>query len=151
MALGGYFGSRLMTNIREDKGYTYGISSALLGNWEGGVITISTQCDNNYSMAVIDEIKKEVSNLKKNDFCTDELNRLKRFAMTQIAGILDSPFTIMDYYENQRHVLTSVDYYNQMQQSINLLTSQRISELADKYLDINEFRISIAGNPNNKV
>ena len=71
--------------------------------------------------------------------------------MTQIAGILDSPFTIMDYYENQRHVLTSVDYYNQMQQSINLLTSQRISELADKYLDINEFRISIAGNPNNKV
>lgn len=151
MALGGYFGSRLMTNIREDKGYTYGISSALLGNWEGGVMTISTQCDNNYSMAVVDEIKKEVVNLKKNDFCNDELNRLKRFAMTQIAGMLDSPFSIMDYYENQRHVLTPVDYYKQMQQSINSLTSLRISELADKYLNVDEFRISIAGNPNNKV
>jgi predicted Zn-dependent peptidase len=34
-ALGGYFGSRLMTNIREDKGYTYGISAALMGYREG--------------------------------------------------------------------------------------------------------------------
>lgn len=145
MALGGYFGSRLMTNIREDKGYTYGISAALLGNWEGGVATISTQCDNSYANAVIEEVKKEIELLKINNFNDDELTRLKRYAMTQIAGTLDSPFSIMDYYENVRHVLTPPDYFLTMQQCLNNLTSERISELAKKYLNTDELRISIAG------
>lgn len=145
MALGGYFGSRLMTNIREDKGYTYGISAALLGNWEGGVATISTQCDNSYANAVIDEVKKEIELLKLDNVNDEELTRLKRYAMTQIAGTLDSPFSIMDYYENQRHVLTPPDYFLAMQQSLNNLTSHRIAELAHKYLNTDELRISIAG------
>lgn len=49
MALGGYFGSRLMTNIREDKGLTYGISASLLGNHEGSYMTIGAQCDGAYT------------------------------------------------------------------------------------------------------
>ena len=146
MALGGYFGSRLMTNIREDKGYTYGISASLLGNWEGGVATISTQCDNSYVKQVIDEVKKEIESLKYNDVDDDELNRLKQYAMTQIAGILDSPFSIMDYYENMRHVLTPTNYFYLMQQSLNNLTSERITTLAQQYLKVDELRISVAGN-----
>lgn len=148
MALGGYFGSRLMTNIREDKGYTYGISSALLGNWEGGVMTISTQCDNRYTQAVIKECKKEIELMKTDNFSAEELNRLKRYAMSQIAGILDSPFSIMDYYENQRHVLTPIDYFDRMQHSLKNLSSQRIATLAQQYLHLDEMRISIAGNRN---
>jgi len=54
MALGGYFGSRLMTNIREDKGLTYGISSSLLGNYEGSYMTIGAQCDGAYTERVLD-------------------------------------------------------------------------------------------------
>ena len=146
MALGGYFGSRLMTNIREDKGYTYGISASLLGNWEGGVATISTQCDNSYVKQVIDEVKKEIESLKYNDVDDDELNRLKQYAMTQIAGILDSPFSIMDYYENMRHVLTPPDYFYSMQESLNNLTSERIATLAQQYLTVNKLYISVAGN-----
>lgn len=148
MALGGYFGSRLMANIREDKGYTYGISAMLMGHWEGGVMTISTQCDNSYANAVIEEVKKEIENLKQNNFNDDELLRLKRYAMTQIAGILDSPFSIMDYYENVRHVLTPIDYLEASQHSIKNLTSQRIASLAHQYLNTGELRISIAGAPN---
>lgn len=146
MALGGYFGSRLMTNIREDKGYTYGISASLLGNWEGGVTTISTQCDNIYVKQVIAEVKNEIEKLKQNNVDDDELNRLKQYAMTQIAGILDSPFSIMDYYENMRHVLTPPNYFQSMQQSLNNLTSKRIATLAQQYLNIEELCISIAGN-----
>lgn len=148
MALGGYFGSRLMANIREDKGYTYGISAMLMGHWEGGVMTISTQCDNSYTNAVIEEVKKEIENLKQDNFNDDELLRLKRYAMTQIAGILDSPFSIMDYYENVRHVLTPIDYLEASQLSIKNLTSQRIASLAQQYLNLEELRISIAGAPN---
>lgn len=148
MALGGYFGSRLMTNIREDKGYTYGISAMLLGHWEGGVITISTQCDNSYTKAVIEEVKKEIELMKLDNFSNDELTRLKRYAMTQIAGMLDSPFSIMDYYENMRHALTPADYFKQMQISLANLSSTRIASLAQKHLNIDKMRISIAGDKN---
>ncbi len=146
MALGGYFGSRLMTNIREDKGYTYGISALLLGHWEGGVISITTQCDNTYTKDVIKEIKNEIELMKCDNFSDDELNRLKRYAMTQVAATLDSPFSIMDYYENMRHVLTPKTYFNDMQYSLNNLTSEKLSSLAEKYLNIEDMRISIAGN-----
>lgn len=148
MALGGYFGSRLMTNIREEKGYTYGISAMLMGHWEGGVATIATQCDNTYAKAVIEEVKNEIEFIKKDNINDEELNRLKRYAMTQIAGTLDSPFSIMDYYENRRHVLTPDGYFQAMQQSLKKLTSQRIASLATKYLNIDELRISISGNKN---
>lgn len=145
MALGGYFGSRLMTNIREEKGYTYGISAMLMGHWEGGVATISTQCDNSYAKSVIEEVKNEIEFIKQDNINDEELNRLKRYAMTQIAGTLDSPFSIMDYYENQRHVLTPDGYFQAMQQSLKKLNSQRIATLAQQYLNIEELRISIAG------
>lgn len=51
-ALGGYFGSRLMTNIREDKGYTYGISASLLGYRNNSFISISCQCDTSHTWQV---------------------------------------------------------------------------------------------------
>ena len=51
----------------------------------------------------------------------------------------------MDYYENTRHVLTPHDYFEEMQHSIQNLSSERIAELAQKYLSTENLRISIAG------
>ncbi len=146
MALGGYFGSRLMTNIREDKGYTYDISAGLLGNWECGVISISTQCDNRYVPSVIDEVKKELVRMSADDFTDVELERMKQFAMSQLAAMLDSPFSTMDYYENMRLLCTPDDYFEQQQQAIAKISSHRIASLAEKYMPLDELRIAIAGN-----
>ena len=63
-ALGGYFGSRLMTNIREDKGYTYGISASLLGYRNNSFISISCQCDTSHTWQVAKEIKTEIEKLQ---------------------------------------------------------------------------------------
>lgn len=145
MALGGYFGSRLMLNIREDKGYTYGIFAALLGFKEGGVINISTQCDNSYTYYVIDEIIKEIESLKHNNMSDDELNRLKRYAMSQVVTTLDSPFSIMDYYENIRCANTPEDYFNQQINAINSLSSELIADIASKYILSENIYTAIAG------
>lgn len=145
MALGGYFGSRLMLNIREDKGYTYGIYAALLGFKEGGVINISTQCDNSYTYPVIEEIHKEIELLKHDNMSEDELNRLKRYAMSQVVTSLDSPFSIMDYYENIRCAGTPDDYFNQQIDAINSLSSVLIANLASKYLLSENIYTAIAG------
>ncbi len=146
MALGGYFGSRLMSNIREEKGYTYGITAGLMGNWECGVIVISTQCDNRYVQDLIVEVKKEISRMASDDFTDSELDRLKKFAMTQLASTLDSPFSTMDYYENIKLSRIPEDYFEQQQLSLAGLTSGRIALLAGKYLREEELRIAVAGN-----
>lgn len=145
MALGGYFGSRLMANIREDKGYTYGINAAQLGYLEGGVTTISCQADPRYVNPLIDEVVKEINTLRDTPMEYDELTSLKRFAMSSLASTLDSPFSIMDHHINHIHVATPENYFELQQKAITQLTPERISEVVAKHLDLSKMKISIAG------
>lgn len=144
-ALGGYFGSRLMMNIREDKGYTYGISAALLGTHEGSYTLISAQCDNNYTDSLIHEVRNELIKMATEPLSDDEMKRLTFNVYSDLASTLDSPFNIMDYYELQRVVGTPKDYFARRLQTIKTLTPQRICQLSEQYLRPEQLHISIAG------
>ncbi len=149
MALGGYFGSRLMSNIREDKGYTYGISAGLLGYPEGGVITIDSQCDNTYTNLLIDETINEINRLKSDPMDSDELSHVRRYAMTSLAATLDSPFSIMDYYINLRHYAMPADYFMKQQTAIRELSADTIMKMARKYYNLDNLYTSVAGSIDN--
>ena len=144
-ALGGYFGSRLMMNIREDKGYTYGISAALMGSRDGSSITISAQCDNRYTKALIDEVKIELERMVSQPLSPDELNRLKFNVSSDLASTLDSPMTMMDYYELRRTVGIPDDYFYARQKTLASITPEIVCEMAARYLRPDLLRISIAG------
>lgn len=148
MALGGYFGSRLMSNIREDKGYTYGIQANLLGYREGGVISIMTNTAPEYVAPVIEETKKEIERLKDTLMDDEELSNVKSYAMTSLAAMLDTPFQIMDYYISQLHNDTPPDYFADQVKAINSLTAEQIVTLSRKYLDTGKMLVSIAGPAN---
>ena len=135
-----------MTNIREDKGYTYGISAALMGYREGACVHISTQCDNKYVYPLIDEIKKEIELLQSGGVSDEELARLQNYIMTSLVATLDSPFSIMEYYETLRAIGVGPDYFESQLQSVKNITSERIAQMATRYLDIESMYISIAGN-----
>lgn len=144
MALGGYFGSRLMSNIREDKGYTYGIQANLLGYREGGVVSIMTNTAPQYADAVIRETKYEILRLREEPMDADELAKLKSNAMTSLAAILDTPFSIMDHHISQFHTGTPPDYFSKQVEAINNLTSADITRLARKHIDIGKMLITVA-------
>lgn len=144
-ALGGYFGSRLMMNIREDKGYTYGISAALLGAKEGGYITISAQCDNRYTEALIDEVRAELRRMADEALSADEMARLRFNVASDLASTLDSPMTMMDYYELIRTVGIPPDYFEARQHTLASVTPETICRLSETWLKPDELRISIAG------
>lgn len=146
MALGGYFGSRLMLNIREDKGYTYGIQAHLLGYREGGLISVSTSTDGSYVESVIDEIVGEFNRLKNGYFEEGEMNRLKRYALSQLVSILDSPFSMLDYVMNMRKALTPKDYFDRQQEIIHAITPDDFARLANEYIDLSQLKITVAGN-----
>lgn len=144
-ALGGYFGSRLMTVIREEKGLTYGISAALLGHHEGSFITISSQCDNAYVDDVIRAINEEIHRLANEPMDIGELTTLKRYIKSTLAASFDTPFSAMDYFTAHRLIGTPSDYLERQQRAMKELTPELIMELADKYIVQPKKFISVAG------
>lgn len=144
MALGGYFGSRLMANIREEKGYTYGISGGLIGVQDGSYINIRSQQDVKYTEAVIEEIVKEIEILANSPMDADELERVRSFAMTQLATNLDTPFDIAHYRMLETSSGMPHDYFNRMQQSIIGITPEKIAEITARYILPSMMRTAIA-------
>lgn len=148
MALGGYFGSRLMSNIREEKGLTYGINAGLYGYREGSMVMISAQTSNETVAPLIDETRKEIEYLKTGKMSDDELIRLKRHMVTQLLTQLDTPFAIMDYYENLHLNDIRGDYFRQQWNAINSMSYKKIGEMANKYLDTDKMLVAVAGDSN---
>ncbi len=134
MALGGYFGSRLMSNIREDKGLTYGITSFLLGYPEGGIIGIESATDPSTVDKLISETLKEVDRLSTGDFSNEEITRLKRHLMSGLASSLDTPFDMMDYYVTCKLSQIPADYFVRQVEAVANLTPDLLGEMARKYI-----------------
>ncbi|MBD5219439.1 MAG: insulinase family protein [Bacteroidales bacterium] len=134
MALGGYFGSRLMSNIREDKGLTYHISAVLMGEHNESMALVSALCDKSSTEQVVAEISEELRRLAANPPEGEELSRLKLHAMTDLAEMLDNPANVMSYYITQLLVGTPVDYFAAQQQALRALTPEIISDMAARYL-----------------
>jgi len=135
MALGGYFGSRLSSNIRESKGYTYGIQSFLLGMREGGIFKIVTECDPSYIEGVLEEVNVELGRLVSCPPEGEELLRVKRTALMSLASVAETAMTRLDYQiDGYKGGFDACDYYMRQLRSIEALSPERISEIASKYL-----------------
>ena len=145
MALGGYFGSRLMSSIREDKGYTYGIQSMLVGAHEGGYVKIETQCDNNYVEPLIENVMAEVAAMATRPLDDGELTRLKRFYATSLVSQLDSPFTMMDSAITSQLVGTPASYFADQQRVLSAITADDIARVSARYLDLSRLTVAVAG------
>ena len=147
--LGGYFGSRLMSNIREDKGYTYGINSSLSGRAFDGYIGISTECDTQYTWQVIEETKKEMRRLQEEPIPQQELDIVKRHMLSDLVKTLDTPFNIGGYIGNMFCYGVYPEYFNEQVQEIINVTSDQLLTIAQRYFDLEKLRVVIACDKNN--
>ncbi len=136
---GGFFGSRLMSNIREDKGYTYGIHSYLQNYKYAGVWMISTDAGKEVCRATIDEVYKEMKKLRENLVEEQELKLVKNYMLGALLGDLDGPFQIISRWKTYiLHGLTE-DYFNQTINVIKNVGSQKLNDLAKTYLKEEDF------------
>ncbi len=145
MALGGYFGSRLMLNVREDKGYTYGIHAYLKGTLDGSMVCIATQTDHKYTEHVLQEIRNELERLASEPMNADELMRLRQHIGSALMETLDSPFSIINYYQTKLLVGMPDGYFNMQADIARHLTPELVVEMARKYLQPGQMRVVIVG------
>ncbi|HEX7903473.1 MAG TPA: pitrilysin family protein [Chitinophagaceae bacterium] len=136
---GGFFGSRLMSNIREDKGYTYGIHSYLQNHVHDSAWMISTEAGKDVSEATVTEIYKEMKNLREELVEEDELLLVRNYLMGGILGDLDGPFQIIARWKNM--VLNNLDeqYFYDSINTIKTVSAEEIQQLAQKYLNPEDF------------
>lgn len=81
---GGYFGSRLMSNIREDKGYTYGISAGIMFYPDSGLMLVSTETDNEYVEPLIREVYHEMDKLRAEAVSETELAMVRNYMLGEM-------------------------------------------------------------------
>jgi len=136
---GGFFGSRLMSNIREDKGYTYGIHSYLLNHIHDSAWMISTEAGKEVCEATIAEVYKEMKELREVAVDDEELSLVKNFMIGSILGDLDGPFQIIGRWKNL--ILNGLDdqYFYKSIETIKSITPQELQELANRYLVEKDF------------
>ena len=130
---GGFFGSRLMNNIREDKGYTYGIHSYIQNHIASSAWMISTEAGRDVCEATIQEVYKEMDALCNEPIDEEELALVRNFMIGSILGDLDGPFQIMSRWKNIiLNGLTESYFYDSIH-IIKTITAAELQALAKKY------------------
>lgn len=143
--LGGYFGSRLMNNIREDKGYTYGIGSGISSLQDAGYLYIATEVGTEVCAAALIEIYKEIELLKNELVGEEELNLVRNYMLGSMLGSLENVFSHADKFKNIHFAGLGYDYYEKYIQKVKTITVEEIKDLANKYLSGNDFTEVIVG------
>lgn len=136
--LGGYFGSRLMKNIREEKGYTYGISSSLSSLDLSGYKVISTEVGHKYYQKTIDEIYKEIRQLQNNPVTNEEMAVVRNYMSGEMVRMFDGPFALAESFKSAWEFGLDNSYYYRLAEKIKTIQADEIIELAKTYYNIND-------------
>ncbi len=144
--LGGYFGSRLMSNLREDKGYTYGVSSFIANYVKAGYFSISTEVNVKYTNAALDEIISEIQKLREIKVGDVELQLVKNYIYGTFLRNFDGPFALADRYRSVKDFGLSFDFYKRSLEEILKIDANQLIEAARKYLDPDDMIRLVVGN-----
>lgn len=142
---GGYFGSRLMRNIREEKGYTYGIESNVDFMRFGGYLTISADVANENVDRVRSEIDAEIDKLKSDLVSTDELDTVRAFLLGSLLHNIDGPLNVSDRYQMTIIEDVDPDHFPHLMDTIKHISPAELRELAVKYLGTESDREIVVG------
>jgi zinc protease len=143
--LGGYFGSRLMANIREDKGYTYGIGSGLASLVNTGYFFISTEVGAEVTNQTLEEIYKEVKILREELVSDSELETVRNYMLGQFLRSVDGPFALADKFKAIWEFGLDYSYFDNYFKAVQTVTPQQIRDMANKYLQENDLIECVVG------
>jgi predicted Zn-dependent peptidase len=132
--LGGYFGSRLMSNLREDKGYTYGVHSTIYTRLYTGVFEISTEVNKENTKAAIDEIKIELLRLRMELVEEEELQIVKNYIIGHTLRGIDGPIKTSKLFKTLLVHDLNFNFSKEFENSVRKVSPQRLNELANQYL-----------------
>jgi len=143
--LGGFFSSRLMKNIREDKGYTYGISSSVTSLDISGYKVIATEVSKKNCRKTIDEIYREIRLLQTVPVEKVELDIVRNYISGEMIRMFDGPFSLAESFKSTWEFGLDNNYYYRLAEKIKTIEPDEIIELAQTYYNIDKLYEITAG------
>ncbi len=143
--LGGYFGSRLMANIREEKGYTYGIGSFVLFLKEASYLVISTEVGNEYIEPTLVEIAVEMRRLQTELVSENELETVKSYLLGEFLRDFDGPFALAASFKAINDFDLDYSFYDDALKVLRNVTAAELLQLAKQYLNPEDCYTVVAG------
>ncbi len=143
--LGGYFGSRLNLNLREDKGFTYGAFSRFEGRIQAGPFSAGAEVRNDVTDRAVDEILKEIRRLVEEPVSVEELTNVQRYMTGSFPIQIETPVQVAQRMINIEMYGLGKTYYNTYNSRILNITPAEISRVAGAYLHPDRLAIVAAG------
>lgn len=137
--LGGFMGSRLMQNVREKKGLTYGINAYLLGLRDESTVTIVTDCNLERAATVLQEIRHEMEALGSTLASTDELKRLRQHMSSALLKLIDTSIARAALIAKGARDGFGEEYIKRHLEILSGITSEEIRDVAARYLRPDRF------------
>jgi predicted Zn-dependent peptidase len=131
---GGYFGSRLMSNIREDKGYTYGIGAGVVNCPGSGIMAITTEADNQYIDAIIQEVYHEIDRLCNDLAPREEIEMVRSYMLGDFCRAYEGPFSLSEAWIYVETADLDEEFFVRQIDSIRSFTPEEIRTMAQRYL-----------------
>ena len=144
--LGGFFGSRLMSNLREDKGYTYGIHSGIVNYKNSAYFVISTEVGSSVAIDAVNQIRIELDRITSTIVSDEELELVRNYIMGSLRRGFDGAFAAMDRFKSINTLDLDYDYYTNLVDQIGTVNSKQLKEIAERFLQFNTMKTILAGN-----
>jgi len=145
--LGGYFGSRLMSSLREDKGYTYNVYSSVDMMIYDGYFNVSTEVGNEYLEQTLEGIYYEMELLATKKVGSEELNMVRNYLSGNFLNMIDGPFKVAGMSKVIALNDLDFDFYRNLMNRIHTVTAEDLLSLAKKYFVRENMVEIIVGNP----
>ncbi len=142
---GGYFGSRLMKNIREEKGYTYGISAGIMPYPGEGMLVINTETANEFVEPLINEVYHEINRLQNDRVSEEELAMVKNYMLGDMCRSYESAFSLADAWIFVQVSGLGDSHFEEALKAVKEVTPEEIQELAGRYLCKEKLKEVISG------
>ncbi len=136
--LGGYFNSRLMKNIREDKGFAYGIYSSVSSLAQSGFNIISAEVSKKSTQKAIIEIYKEIIRLQTEPIERTEMEIVRNYMLGELVRMFDGPFAMAESFRSVLEFGLDNFYYERLLKKIRTISPDEIRTLAQTYYNIDE-------------
>ncbi len=143
--LGGYFGSRLMRSIREEKGYTYGIYSAIQNHRHAGIFGVATEVNAIHTVHALEEIKRQMHLLCEEKVGDEELQTVKNYVYGAYLRNFDGPFQLADRFKKSAELQLPFVSYKTILEQMMEVSAEELLSLAGKYLDPGKMKTLVAG------
>jgi len=145
-SLGGSFNSRLNLNLREDKGYTYGIRRGFAGSKYPGDFVVSASVRRNATDSALTEIMKEIKKFKAGGLTDDDVTYTKNSILNSQALRYEAPQQKAGFLQRILEYNLTRDYPKDQAKVVNELTKNDLNALASKYINPDKMVILVVGN-----